>query len=152
VNSIVDAELLEVGAIDVLRNLLAIVPAIEMGLVRKAVELGAELTELGDDDFFVRSAHVGELIHERALGVDVAAPRPEERHAGTEHTRELDHLASLDQFCRIHHSRGFLMIDRTALIGRAPFRRAALAFRRDRPARCLRVGNRGKRKGDRRTQ
>ena len=91
-------------------------------------------------------------VHERALGVHVEAPRPEERHAGTEHVRELDHLAGLDQLRGVHHGRGLLMIARTALVGCAPFRRTALAFRRNGPAWCLRVGGGGKRKRDRRTQ
>src|SRR6185295_11829570 len=149
---IVDTELLEAGALGVLGDLLAIVPAVEMGLVRKAVELGADLAELGDDDLFVRAAHVGEFVHERALGVHVETPRPEERHAGTEHVRELDHLAGLDQLRGIHYGRGLLVIGRTALVGCAPFRRTALAFRRNGPAWSLRVGGAGKRKRDRRTQ
>jgi hypothetical protein len=55
-----DTELLEAVALGVLVDLLAIVPAVEMGLVRKAVELRSDLAELGDDDLFVRAAHVGE--------------------------------------------------------------------------------------------
>jgi hypothetical protein len=91
-------------------------------------------------DLFVRGAHVGELVHEGALGVHVEAPRSEERHAGAEHVREFD------------HRRGLLMIARAALVGRASFRRTALAFLRNGPGRGLREGGGGKYKRDRRTQ
>ena len=104
---IVDTELLEAVALGVLVDLLAIVPAVEMGLVRKAVELRADLAELGDDELFVRAAHVGELVHERALGMHVEAPRSEERHAGAEHVREFEHLAGLDQFAAFITAAGF---------------------------------------------
>jgi hypothetical protein len=47
------------------------------------------------------------MVHERALGMDVEAPRSEERHAGAEHVRELEHFAGLDQFCGVITAAGF---------------------------------------------
>ena len=77
-----------------------------MGLVREAVELRADLADLGDDDLLIRAAPVRQLVHERALGVDVEAPCAEKRHRRPEHVREFDHLAGLDQLRRVRDGGG----------------------------------------------
>jgi hypothetical protein len=113
-----------------------------VGLVREAVELRPDLSDLGHDELLVAAAPIGEVVHERALDVHVEAPRAEERHAGAEHLPELDDLAGLDQLDRVEHGLRLHVIGRAALVARAPFRRAARAFRRRRPTRRLGEGGR----------
>ena len=86
----------------------AVVVAVAMRLVREAVELRADLTDLGEDDLLVAAALVRAGVHERALDVHVEAARAEERHRGPEHMRELDHLAGLDQLRGVEHGCGFM--------------------------------------------
>src|SRR5262249_54747466 len=76
----------------VLGDLESIVLAVLVGLVRKAVELSANLPDLGNDDLLVAAAPVGELVHEGAFDVHVEAPRAEERHIRIKHVSEFDDL------------------------------------------------------------
>ena len=81
----------------------AIVPAVLVGLVGEAVELRADLPDLGNDDLLVAPAPVGEVVHECAFDVHVQASRAEERHIRIEHVSELDDLAGLDQLDCVEH-------------------------------------------------
>src|SRR5712671_8133277 len=97
--------------------------------MRKAVELCADLADLGGHHFLVAAARVPSGIHEGALGVHIEDARAEEGHAGPENVAELDHLAGLDEPRAAQHGLGILhVISRAALVARAPLRRAALAF------------------------
>ncbi len=100
--------------------------AVLVRLVREAVELRADLADLGEHHLLVRAAPVGEVVHEGALGVHVEPARAEERHLRVERVRHLDHLARADEVLRHHDGLGGLVIHRAALIRRAPLGRAAL--------------------------
>src|SRR5439155_1208380 len=119
----------------------AIVPAVQVRLVREPVELGADLSDFGDHDLLVAAAHVRELVHERAFDVHVETSSAEKRHLVVEHVAELDHLSGLDQLDRIEHALRLHVIARAALVVRSPFRWAALALGRRRPAWRLRQGD-----------
>src|SRR5262249_40004585 len=90
---VLHAEFREPAARGDVLGLEAVVVAVAMALVRKAVELRADLADLGEHHLLVAAALVGAGIHERALQMHVEAARAEERHAGAEHMRELDDLA-----------------------------------------------------------
>ena len=103
-----DAELGEPAASRVVVDLHAVVEAAADRLVREAVELRADLADLGDDELLVAAAAVGSVVHERALGVHVEAPRAEERHRCVQHAAELDDLAGLDEPRRLSTVSGFM--------------------------------------------
>src|SRR5213594_3514225 len=112
-----------------LTSLEAVVVRIAVGLMREAVELRADLADFTGHDFLVAAARVPSGIHEGALGMQVENARAEEGHAGPEDVAELDHLAGLDETRAAQYGLGILhMVPRAALVARAPFRRAALAF------------------------
>jgi len=116
----------------------AIVPAVLVGLVGEAVELRADLPDLGNDDLLVAPAPVGELVHERAFDVHIETPRTEERHIRIEHVSEFYDLAGLDQLDCVEHRLRLHVVGGAALVVRAPLGGTALVVRRRRPARSLR--------------
>src|SRR5262249_40648775 len=64
---VVNPELRKPGTGRVLGDLEAIVPAVLVGLVGKAVELSANLPDLGNDDLLIAAAPVGEIVHKVRL-------------------------------------------------------------------------------------
>jgi len=133
---VLHAELGEAGARRRLADLEAVVKRIAVALVREAVELRADLADLGGDDLLVAAARVPAGVHEGALGVQVEDARAGEGHAGPEHVAQLDDLAGLDEPRAAQHDLGVLhVVARAALVARAPLRRAALGFGRHVPLR-----------------
>ena len=130
---LLDAELGEAAASRDGAGLEAVVVAVLVRLVREAVELGADLADLRDDELLVATPAVGEVVHERALHVHVEASRAEERHLVVHHVGDLDDLARLDELFGPHHACGLHVVARAALVARSPLRRAALALGRHGP-------------------
>jgi hypothetical protein len=91
-----------------------------MALVAKAVELGADLTDLGDHDLLVGDAVVGAGHRIRDFDMEVEAARAGERHLVVEHMGELDDLAGLHQLERVEHGLRRDVVGGAALVGRAP--------------------------------
>ena len=113
---LLDAELLEPVASRRVSDLEAIVHAVADGLMGKAIELRAHLTDLADDQFLVASAAVRLRVHEGAFGMHIEAARAEKWHRGAEHMAEFDDLAGADQLRRPQHGLGLHMIAGTALV------------------------------------
>ena len=108
-----------------------------MALVGEAVELGADLADLGHHQLLVGAALVGRLVQEGALDVHIEAARAEERHLVVEHVGQLDHLAGLDQAGGLDDGGRLLMVAGAALVAGTPLRWAAVPLRGRRPARRL---------------
>src|SRR5262249_16921653 len=104
----------------------AVVHAAADRLMGETIELRAHLADFADDELFVATPAVRLRIHEGAFGVQVKAPRAEERHGRIECVAEFNHLAGLNQFCRAKNCFGFHMVAGATLIACAPFRGAAL--------------------------
>jgi hypothetical protein len=123
-----------------LRDLLgleAVVVAVAVGLMAEAIELGADLADLGQHHFLVAAALVRAGVHEGPFDVHVEAAGAEKRHRRAEYMGQFDHFAGLDEFCRIEDGFGLHQVAGTSLVASAPFRRAADAFCRHRPGRGL---------------
>jgi len=133
VADLLDAELREPAPARDVVDLRAVVDLVLVRLVHEAVELGADLAQLGDDDLLVAAPAVGGLVHEPALGVHVETPGAEERHGGVQHAADLDDLAGLDQPRGLEHRLRLLVVGRAPLVVRAPLRRVPLALGRRLP-------------------
>jgi len=87
----------------------------------------ADLADLGNDQLFVAVALVRAERTGAALGVHVVLAARIERHVASQHVRELEGLAGLDQLRGAQDVGGLHVIAGAAFVGGAPFRRAALA-------------------------
>ncbi len=95
--------------------------AVAVALVSEAVELRADLADLGEHHLLVAAALVRAGVHEGALEMHVEAARAEERHGGAEHVGKIDHLAGLDQLDGFEHDRRLHQVAGAALVAGAPF-------------------------------
>ena len=108
-------------------DLEAVIQAIPVALMCKAVELRADLAEFGGNQFFIAAALVRLRIHERALGMHIELAGSLDRHARPEHVTEFDHLSGADQARRVEHRRRLHVIGRAPLVARTPLGGAAFA-------------------------
>jgi len=74
-SNLLNAELVEAGAGRDLVHLEAVIKTVAMRLVGEAVELGADLPELSDDELLVAAAFVRCGVHDGALKLHVEPPR-----------------------------------------------------------------------------
>src|SRR4029077_12883462 len=105
------------------------VKTVAMRLVGEAVELGADLPELSDDELLVAAAFVRCGVHDGALKLHVepSGRGANEWHRGIQRPGELDDVAGLDQLDRVEHGLRLHVISRTPLVAGSPFRGTARA-------------------------
>jgi hypothetical protein len=111
----------------------AVVHARADHLVAERVELRADLTDLGHDQLFVRTAMVRARIDAGALRENLEASTCGHRHRLRQHAAKLEDLAGLDQPRGFEHALGLHVIARATLIAFAPFRWTSLSIGRRRP-------------------
>src|SRR5262249_56004843 len=115
------------------------VETVAMRLVSEAVELGANLPELSEDELLVAATFVRCRVHDGALKLHLEPPGrgANERHRGIQRPGELDDFAGLDQLDRVEHGLRLHVVCRTPLVSGPPFRGTPRAVARRRPSRRL---------------
>ena len=98
-----NAELAEARPCSDIADFEAVIETVLVTLMREAIELCPNLTNLGNDKLLIRAASVRRLIQECPLDVHVEAPRAGQGHLVVENVGKLDDLSRLHQLDSLHH-------------------------------------------------
>jgi hypothetical protein len=74
-----------------------------VALMREAIELGPDLANLRDDEFFIGAAVIRLWVWECPLDVDVEAPRAEQGHLVVEDVSQFNDLAGFNELDGLHY-------------------------------------------------